>query len=663
MKVYLLTEKYDVDIDTLREGYSVLYTSPVEIEKCSLADGPAKVRAVAKDTSVLAVWVDSDYLRQAGGRIRLEGKIKEYRQSSEIYNSLLSEYNNSGIQPPSGLASLFGVVSSPSSGSSVGGTSSLFGGVSGVSGLSGASGRGISVPPSSASSLSSSEMIGAGEGQFSEEESVRREELTPPAFLDTPGSEGTLLRPTFLPQEKEEAPVASPPNDSYKEKYLALQAENQRLEFEIRNKDAQLQEFSALGLVEDNSSEVANLQSELASFKEELFNSQKRNQSLEKENQLVSKQLQDIQKESSLKDSKIQELNAQVVTANSRVPEGYVSLTELQSSQKLVDALSAEVKDLREYKNTTQSKINSIANEEGNYKSRISSLEQALSDANDTVTRLDDELSTANADKINAINALNAYKESNMVDEDSLREMNNLRTRVAELELDRQEHENNVFTRMGIRAEENQRMAIRLYAPDDMQNISFCYAGSTESRRGVYKALYDRTVNSEQGEYLIVDLVSETAIDYVFQLRQLVNAGKWFSEGGELAPYLTNTKWDFVKVLSLGVRYINDAYFLCLDWERILSDLNNSGYRVFIFCGDLSNVVGRILYDTFLTSSQSFIFTKGVPTSVRTLITNLRGLSKGGESNLVFYDQYFSKLTPDYNCLEMVEGRFEPLQI
>ncbi len=172
-----------------------------------------------------------------------------------------------------------------------------------------------------------------------------------------------------------------------------------------------------------------------------------------------------------------------------------------------------------------------------------------------------------------------------------------------------------------------------------LSNVRFVFAGSSESRKGAYKCLMsDLRIANPKVNYLIVDLVSETSIDYVFEITRVVPGLDWFRKGGSVQPYLSKTALKNVSVLSTGLRYINDSYFLCIDWVRRLRELEESGYQVMLFCGDLSNLVGRVLHESFAGLGISVIYIHGNSIGARSLVTNLRGISNASKSVVGYFD-------------------------
>lgn len=172
-----------------------------------------------------------------------------------------------------------------------------------------------------------------------------------------------------------------------------------------------------------------------------------------------------------------------------------------------------------------------------------------------------------------------------------------------------------------------------------LNNVRFVFAGSSESRKGSYRCLLnDLRGANPKVDYLVVDLVSETSIDYVFEMPRVISGVDWFRKGGNLQQYVSKTVLRNVSVLSPGLRYINDSYFLSVDWDKRLRELEESGYQVMVFCGDLSNVVSRVLHESFAGLGLSVIYVHGNAVGTRALVTNLRGITNGSESIVGYFD-------------------------
>ena len=143
-------------------------------------------------------------------------------------------------------------------------------------------------------------------------------------------------------------------------------------------------------------------------------------------------------------------------------------------------------------------------------------------------------------------------------------------------------------------------------------------------------------------------------MDYVFEIKQVVKGLNWFVKGGGILPYLSETCLPNVKVLSPGLGYINDCYFLTVDWERRLKELDNSGYNVVVYCGDISSMVGRVLHETFASRGASMVYVHGNAIGARTLVTNLRGLSNSKDSVMCYFE--FNKKIEKFYETVLKEG-------
>ena len=197
----------------------------------------------------------------------------------------------------------------------------------------------------------------------------------------------------------------------------------------------------------------------------------------------------------------------------------------------------------------------------------------------------------------------------------------------------------NVFNSIGTFASPNGVVNTRVLGKGyTFKNIRFAFAGSSESRKGAYKCLLDELKHKSDEKYLVVDLVSETSIDYVFKVKRVKQGIGWFKNGGDISSYISSTELSNTDVLATGVGYVNDSYFLCIDWISRLQELENSGYNVILFCGDISNIVGRVLHESFASCGNSIIYVLGNASSSRTIVTNLRGLSNKKDSIVAYFD-------------------------
>lgn len=157
----------------------------------------------------------------------------------------------------------------------------------------------------------------------------------------------------------------------------------------------------------------------------------------------------------------------------------------------------------------------------------------------------------------------------------------------------------------------------------DHPNLTFVFSGSDGSMKQVYR--YIQKVSSGSSNVLIVDLATETYVDYVLGLASLVSGIDWLMSGGGVSEHLSQYP-DKPSVLSMGLAYFNDSTLIDVDWESRLSELDSSGYRVFIVGGAISSLVGRFLANTVASKCVTHVVTVNQLVALRSTIFNMNGL-------------------------------------
>ena len=158
------------------------------------------------------------------------------------------------------------------------------------------------------------------------------------------------------------------------------------------------------------------------------------------------------------------------------------------------------------------------------------------------------------------------------------------------------------------------------------KGIRFIYAGSDGSMKLTYEVV--RRLSGEmstRGKVVILDLTTETYIDYILNIPRVVSASDWFLSGGE--PPLSDTRVPNVKVLTPGLQYFNDLSLLNVNWSDRWNQLLRDGYQVIVLFGVLNTAITRVLYNSFGSINKPWIVVEGLITSLRSLIMHLSGLS------------------------------------
>ena len=324
---------------------------------------------------------------------------------------------------------------------------------------------------------------------------------------------------------------------------------------------------------------------------------------------------------------------------------------ELAREKAEITALHKEIVDLKSKLSTAEEKVASAKSQGNAEQERLESendkLRGEVESMKGRLSQMDEQFMQLNEELIKAKGIAEMLEKSTSRDTDvesMYQEMNELRNQYVELT-------QSVFGRLSNYSSPNSSAMIDLIkGGDKYSNIRFVFSGSTESRKGTYRSLLDEFKGFPDERVVIVDATSETCVDYVFEVKKMVKGLNWFVKGGGILPYLSETCLPNVKVLSPGLGYINDCYFLTVDWERRLKELDNSGYNVVVYCGDISSVVGRVLHETFASRGASMIYVHGNAIGARTIVTNLRGLSNSKDS-IVCYFEFNKKVERFYDTV------------
>ena len=362
--------------------------------------------------------------------------------------------------------------------------------------------------------------------------------------------------------------------------------------------------------IKEYEDKIASLEEEISSIKEELESEKVRNSQ--------------YQLELNSKDEEISRLS---IEAESTELE-----EELSKEKNEIMELQKVIVDLKSKLATAEGKVETLKDQGS---AEVDKLHDENSSLKEKLNTMDQQFMQLNEELIKAKATADMLEKSTSRDTDvesMYQEMNELRNQYAELS-------QSVFGRMQNYSSPNSSIMIDLIKSGDRYNhLRFVFSGSTESRKGTYRSLLDEFKQFPDQKVVIVDATCETCVDYVFEIKKVVKGLNWFVKGGGILPYLSETCLPNVKVLSPGLDYINDCYFLTIDWERRLKELDNSGYNVVVYCGDISSMVGRILHETLASRGASMVYVHGNAIGARTIVTNLRGLSNSKDSVICYFE-------------------------
>ena len=129
-----------------------------------------------------------------------------------------------------------------------------------------------------------------------------------------------------------------------------------------------------------------------------------------------------------------------------------------------------------------------------------------------------------------------------------------------------------------------------------------------------------------RAETNLADLVTDSYVDTVLGTSGVKSPIKWLQGAEPVQGYIARSKFNNVGVISTALAYINDLYFLNVDWGKRLSELHPLADYVIVNVGSLDNVVHTVLYNTFTAIMRGHIIVKATPINLRTAILHLTGL-------------------------------------
>ena len=415
-----------------------------------------------------------------------------------------------------------------------------------------------------------------------------------------------------------------------KKEYSELEISYENLSKELSSERIQNSKMS--GLIREMEGKVHKLETSNNKLKKDIEASSMltaEKEDLERRLSIANTKISNLSTDNSSKQETIDSLNRQI----SNLGDTNKQLSDLRADYSSLQDRNAELeKDISSYKatiNELQSKQSSDIEDVNELRERIKELESRSEADNESLTKL-------NQERVELLAKIQTLSKSTSRDtdvEEIMSELSGLRDDYFKLK-------NSIFGKIASYAMPKASSPIFLTRKGvTLNHIRFSYAGNSASRKGAYRCILNELKGYKGSDrFLIVDVVSETFVDYVFEIKKVVNGIDWFRQGGGIHNYLSNTCLKNVQVLSPGLGYINEAYFLTVDWESRLTELENSGYNVIIFFGDISNMIGRIFHESFADLGNSIIYVEGNATGSRTLVSNLKGLSNGKSSIIAYYN-------------------------
>ena len=421
-------------------------------------------------------------------------------------------------------------------------------------------------------------------------------------------------------------------------KYDSLKTEYNKVSQECT--EAQMDGSRKSGVLRDKEAEIKRLSSQiegLSAFVAQHQDCESKIAELKTEIVGLKQQIEGLQTEINEKKGEISRLQTELTTSGK-------TQEQLEEYKELLLTEQSRCADLTKKLSKAEGDLAKSTEDLDKLISEKQKLEGDLATSQSKIQEYDSYITELNAKNVELNGKVRVLEQSTSRDynmEETLSELAQTRRKLVELQ-------GNVFNTLYAKAMPKSANRATLFNAMGIRydNIRFVFSGSTESRKGTYKCLLNEIRQSGNKEkYLLVDVVSETYVDYVFEIRNLVNGLKWFTDGGGVQKYVTPTCVSNVRVLSPGLGYINDSFYLTVNWERRLQELEMSGYKVILYCGDLSNVIGRVLFENFADVGKADIYVHGNSVGSRTILGVSRGISNIGRATVKYfeYDPHVSK--------------------
>ena len=424
---------------------------------------------------------------------------------------------------------------------------------------------------------------------------------------------------------------------SVQEKLDSLRAEYNRVSQDCT--DAQVESSKKSGVIRDKDAEIARLSKQiegLTAFVGQHQDCDSKISGLNSEIATLKGKIQSLEGTISARNAEITRLQGELTSSGKTQEQVEEYRKLLAEEQGKVAKANEDLASVKEALGTLQASYDSVVAERDSLSTELAEAQAKLKKSDEYITTLN----TKNVELNGKLRVLEQSTDRDVSIEETLAELATVRRNYAELQ-------GNIFNVLYAKAMPKSATRAILFNTMGIsyENIRFVFSGSTESRKGTYKCLLNEIKQDASNKYLLVDVVSETYVDYVFEISKMVNGLKWFTDGGGVQQYITQTVASNARVLSPGLGYINDSFYLTVNWEKRLQELEQSGYKVIVFCGDLSNVIGRVLFENFADLGKTSIYVHGNSVGSRTILGISRGISNIKKATIKYfeYDPQMSK--------------------
>lgn len=326
----------------------------------------------------------------------------------------------------------------------------------------------------------------------------------------------------------------------------------------------------------------------------------------------------DLSNKVSEQDTRITELTLSVETITG----------EKSALESLIETMKGQITDYESQVMQLNSTVSDLEAQIETLQSQRSSDE--LLEEKRKVVRLETELKTLKEHGFGVrhdseVDALKARIKELEEDTSATVEINELNAKVRTLEEELNEYRGSTLASLEAFLAPKASYAVKLWDLPDMQTkVTIAAAGNSDSNVMLYKALHDYCAGSKE-RIIFIDFSLDTQVDMAFQTKSPPSPISWLDGKDVFKNCLCATKFNHVKVITAGLSYCNDMFYLGVDWSSILKELDGMAERVIINFGCLTNFVAKLLFCAFTSKYSGAVVINASPINLRTSILNITG--------------------------------------
>lgn len=401
----------------------------------------------------------------------------------------------------------------------------------------------------------------------------------------------------------------------------------------------------------DKQTELEDLSEEVNTIRGKFSEMQSMRDTLQSENDSMKKKLEGIQLELKTLSQTSTEKNNKILDMQSEVEQLRNTIktleTKLSDSEKESSIASTDLENAKNNSEKAELELQRIKPEITKLNGIVQDLKTDIKAKDNTISQLKqtiEDMKVPNTVSVGEDEEKIRLKQEILKAKDMIRERNDS---IEELNDLVDELQNDIFMEVANSAMPKTAVTTELPVPNrGLDNIKLCVAGSGESNLTAYKVLHEETTANPDKKYLIIDLVNESFIDSTFGAKKIPNPLDWLEGRGNIKNFVASSKEKNVKIISFGLNYMNDSYYLRVDWKERLEELNKLGINVIIYIGVIDCLVRNILFNSISKCCRTYVITKASPANLRACLLHLNSFPKVKHTTVLCaeYTEYSKKM-------------------